>query len=111
MLFANYTGHLTKRFGVEKTVNMIADAGFPAVDITMLDLPDPPFCDDWRSLALRLRTIAKERGISYVQAHAPVGKWDHYIEIFDTTKVKDVVTDVDNVVSISIKCYDEERDF
>lgn len=80
MLFANYTGHLTKRFGVEKTVNMIADAGFPAVDITMLDIPDPPFCDDWRDLAQRLRTIAKERGISYVQAHAPVGKWDHYIE-------------------------------
>ena len=80
MLFANYTSWLSERFGVEKSVEMIADAGFPAVDISMMKLPDPPFCEDWRDLAKRLNKFAEKRGITYIQAHAPVGKWDHYIE-------------------------------
>ena len=80
MLFANYTSWLSERFGVEKSVEMIADAGFPAVDISMMKLPDPPFCEDWRELAKRLNTLAEKRGITYIQAHAPVGKWDYYIE-------------------------------
>ena len=80
MLFANYTSWLSERFGVEKSVEMIADAGFPAVDISMMKLPDPPFCEDWRDLAKRLNKFAEKRGITYIQAHAPVGKWDYYIE-------------------------------
>lgn len=80
MLFAQNTSFLTAKFGVEKTVNMLADAGFPAVDITMTDPCDPPLCKDWRGMAKRLKDIADERGITYIQAHAPVGKWDHYIQ-------------------------------
>ena len=80
MLFAQNTSYLTKKFGVEKSVNMIADAGFPAVDITMYEPVDPPHCADWRELAVRLNAIKAERGIEYVQAHAPVGKWDYYVE-------------------------------
>ncbi len=80
MLFAQYTGRLDKRFGIEKSVNMLADAGFPAVDITMDNLQSPTFSDDWRALADLLLGIAKERGIKYIQAHAPVGKWDYYID-------------------------------
>ena len=77
MLFANYTSWLSERFGVEKSVEMIADAGFPAVDISMMKLPDPPFCEDWRDLAKRLNKFAEKRGITYIRAHAPVGKWDY----------------------------------
>lgn len=80
MLFAQYTGKLDKKFGVEESVNMLADAGFPAVDITMDNLQSPTFADDFRGLADSLLGIAKERGITYIQAHAPVGKWDYYIE-------------------------------
>ena len=80
MLFAQNTSFLTAKFGVEKVVNMLADAGFPAVDITMSAIPDPPFCDDWRELALRLKAIGEERGITYIQGHAPVGGWEHYIK-------------------------------
>ncbi len=79
MLFAQYTGYLSQRVGVEKAVNMLADAGFPAVDIIMKDMPDPPFCSDWRGMAKRLNAIAKERGIKFIQGHAPVGRWEHYI--------------------------------
>lgn len=79
MLFAMNTSFLSQRFGVEKTVNMLADAGFPTVDITMSDPVDPPFCKDWRELAVRLKAIADEKGIKYIQAHAPVGKWEEYI--------------------------------
>ena len=81
MLFAQYTGRLDKRFGIEKSVNMLADAGFPAVDITLqTEHVTPTFCNEWRGLADRLLGIAKERGIVYIQSHAPVGRWDHYIE-------------------------------
>ena len=80
MLFAQYTGKLDKKFGVEKAVNMLSDAGFPAVDITMDNLQSPTFADDFRGLADSLFGIAKERKITYIQAHAPVGRWDYYIE-------------------------------
>ena len=79
MLFAQYTGHLNSRFDIETCVNMIADAGFPAVDITMTQYPDPPFCENWREVAHRLNEIAKRRDITYIQAHAPCGRWDEYI--------------------------------
>ena len=79
MLFSQHTKVLAQKFGVEKAVNMLADAGFPAVDITMGEMPDPPFFDDWRGLAKRLNAIAKEKGIVYNQAHAPVGHWEQYI--------------------------------
>ena len=75
MLFANYTSLLDERFGVETAVEMIADAGFPAVDISMLKPPAPPFSSDWRDLARRLNKIAEKRGITYIQGHAPCGKW------------------------------------
>ena len=64
MLFAQYTGKLDKKFGVEKAVNMLADAGFPAVDITMDNLQSPTFSDDFRGLADSLLGIARERGIT-----------------------------------------------
>ena len=80
MLFANYTSLLDERFGVETAVEMIADAGFPAVDISMLKPPAPPFSSDWRDLARRLNKIAEKRGITYIQGHAPCGKWQYYIE-------------------------------
>ena len=80
MLFAQYTGRLDKKFGVEKAVNMLADAGFPAVDITLDNLVSPEFSDTWRTLADKLVGIAKERGIVYIQSHAPTGRWDYYIE-------------------------------
>ena len=80
MLFAQNTYYLARRFGVEKAVNMLADAGFPAVDITMYESFDPPFCEDWRGLAKRLNSIARERGIEYVQAHAPTGQWPDYVD-------------------------------
>ena len=80
MLFAQNTSFLTARFGVEKTVNMLADAGFSAVDITMSTECDPPYCDNWRELAERLKAIGRERDIVYVQAHAPVGRGEQYIE-------------------------------
>ena len=80
MLFAQTTHGLNTRFGVEGAVNMLADAGFPAVDIAMLSKVDPPFCDDWRGLAKRLKAIKAEKGITYVQAHAPTGGWQEYID-------------------------------
>ena len=80
MLFAQYTSYLAQIFGVEKAVEMLADAGFPAVDISMMNMPDPPLCDDWRELVPRLNAIAKERGIVYIQAHSPCGGWQDYID-------------------------------
>ena len=80
MLFANYTGYLAERVGVERAVEMIADAGFPAVDITMQNPPAPPFCEDFKGLAKRLNEIKEKRNITYIQGHAPVGKWQDYIE-------------------------------
>lgn len=76
MLFSQLTSGLSQRFGVEAAVNMLADAGFPAVDVTMADYPDPPLCEDWRDLTQKLIKIGKERNIKYVQSHAPFGNYE-----------------------------------
>lgn len=80
MLYSQLTEGLSQLFGVENAVNMLADAGFPAVDISMFDPCEPPHCDGWRELAKRLAKVANERGIKYVQSHAPFGTIEYTLE-------------------------------
>lgn len=70
------TEYIDDRFGLEKTIQMIAEAGFTAFDLTLCQscqkggLFD---CDDWREKAQHLREVADAAGIACNQAHAPFG--------------------------------------
>ena len=70
MKLINKTGPLYRRFGIEKAVDMLIDAGFDAIDFTFVDecfeeqLWDKPVYEE-------LRKRAEARGVCFHQAHAP----------------------------------------
>lgn len=81
MLFSNLTGPLCKQYGLVRAVEMMQDAGFPAVDITMAKTHEDIHGDNYRAVARRLVAISERTGLQYVQAHAPYG--GHRRRFFD----------------------------
>lgn len=73
MLFSTSTHTLAQTFGLEKAVDIIMDAGFPAIDMTMFDLTNGAYDDGYRELAKKLLEKTKARGVVFNQAHAPFG--------------------------------------
>lgn len=80
MLFSNQTEFLAKKYGLVRAVEMMIEAGYPAIDITMWDTSACPFTDDYREVAATIKAMADEAGVKFVQAHAPLGGgYDRYL--------------------------------
>lgn len=79
MLFSNQTEFLSNKYGIVKAVEMMIEAGYPAIDISMFDLNACPFTDDYREVAATLKAMADGAGVKFVQAHAPFGGYDRYV--------------------------------
>jgi L-ribulose-5-phosphate 3-epimerase len=73
MRVSTQTSVLSHRFGDEKTIQMIAKAGFDAIDYSMFGskVASPVFGDDYENYARELKHIADESGICFNQTHAP----------------------------------------
>ena len=74
MLLVTQTAELQKRFGIEKAIQMIAEAGFDAIDFSMFEMNDDNSIlnsDKCFEYAKKLKEIAQKSGIRFVQAHAP----------------------------------------
>lgn len=73
MKVSTQTSVLSNRFGDEKTIQMIAQAGFDAIDYSMFGskTASPIFGDDFEDYARNLKHIADENGIYFNQTHAP----------------------------------------
>ena len=70
MKLANKTGGLMRRFGMETAVDMLIEAGFDAIDLSFPeDLYDTMPKDD--NYYKELRKRAEDKGVTFVQAHAP----------------------------------------
>lgn len=62
------------RFGFERSMQLIREAGFPALDHSLDGMVSDksPFCgDDWRAHAERVRACADRLGLKINQTHAP----------------------------------------
>ena len=74
MLLVEQTHNTVDRFGFERGVQMIHDAGFDAIDLSLFKMIFDD-CEwnapDWRELAQKRRAWADARGIRFTQAHAP----------------------------------------
>ena len=71
---------LADKYGIVRAVEMMIEAGYPAIDISMFNLNAPPFTDDYREVAHTLRAMADDAGVRFVQAHAPFGGgYDRYL--------------------------------
>lgn len=74
MILSTQTDYLYRKFGTEKSIDMIADAGFDAIDLTLFDMKNDAsvFCqDNYKELAKALKEKAQGRGLFFNQAHAP----------------------------------------
>ena len=80
MIFSSQTEFLAPRYGLERAVDMLIEAGYPAIDISMFDINACPFTDDYREIAERIKERAYAHGVKFIQAHAPFkGGYDNYI--------------------------------
>lgn len=76
MILCTQTDFLAPRVGYHATVDMLAAAGFDALDLSLFDVaqPDGYFSGaDALERAQQLREYAAARGLSITQAHAPFG--------------------------------------
>ena len=73
MIYSTNTHVLTNR-GVDlyQTVKMIAESGFPAIDLSLIDC-SVALADDYKDSAKRLRSLADSLGFVFNQSHAPFG--------------------------------------
>lgn len=79
MLFSTQTDYLAYYLGLDKAIEVLIDAGYPALDLSMFHT-DRLFVDGWEDQARRLRAYADERGVVFNQAHAPFGGgYDNYV--------------------------------
>ncbi len=80
MLFSNQTEILAEKYGLERAVDMMIEAGYPAIDITMFELNACPFTKDYREVAERLCEKAEKHGVKFIQAHAPFARYEKYMK-------------------------------
>ena len=71
MLFSTQTGDVSDQIGIEKSVQMLIDVGFPCIDISMFNMQDFPFVDGYKEIAYKIRAMADSKGVVFNQAHAP----------------------------------------
>ena len=82
MLFATQTNVMVRAFGLEKGIELLIDAGFPAIDLSLDGDVSYIYADDWKETAEKLRDYAASRNVIFNQAHAPYGfKFDKVPEM------------------------------
>lgn len=80
MKVSTQTHAMSRAFGDEEAIKILARIGFDALDYSMFDEnPDtsPVLANDYESYALKLRKIAEDEGIRFNQAHAPFPSYRH----------------------------------
>ncbi len=73
MILSSTTALLDRKFGYEKAIEILAKAGFDAIDISLCRMgeEDNPFNgEDYKEFAASLVELAKKNGVYFNQAHA-----------------------------------------
>lgn len=74
MRLALNIGYLTRRYTINDAAKLVANAGFTAVDYSLMDMRNPEniyHSDSWQKIAEDHGTILREHGVPVVQTHAP----------------------------------------
>jgi sugar phosphate isomerase/epimerase len=73
MIYSTTLDTLALDFGREKGIEIIANAGFPAIDLTLFRDISFAFSSDWKDNVKKYKKIAENCGVFFNQAHAPFG--------------------------------------
>ena len=76
MKLSTQTDIFAKKFGEEKAVEMLAQIGYDAIDLSCFDMthkdaPTPKNTAEYKAYAKKLKQIAENNGVYFNQAHAP----------------------------------------
>ena len=74
MLISTQTGHSVGRFGFEKGVQTLKDAGYDCLDLSLFEMirDDSAYvAGDWRALVKERKAYCDANGIIFNQSHAP----------------------------------------
>lgn len=82
MLFSSQSATLNQRLGLDRAIDVMIEAGYPCIDISLFNHNDYLFADDWQDTARRIRHQVDAHGVIFNQAHAPFGGgYDHYTTV------------------------------
>ena len=71
MLLSTETNSIVKRFGQEKSFEILKKAGFDACDFSFYNYVDELLCDDYMEKAQNTKELLNKAGLLCNQAHAP----------------------------------------
>lgn len=71
MIISNMTGFLAKKHGIVKAVELLIEAGFDGIDVSMMDTGAFPYTDDYKEVCAEIKAMCDRAGVKIVQAHAP----------------------------------------
>ena len=77
MKISNTTGVLQERFGARKAARLLCEAGFEAIDLSLIEIDDF-YSNSYSAICTDLREIADSFGVSFNQAHAPFHREEQY---------------------------------
>lgn len=73
MLFSSQTSTAVKRFGIKEGIKVLAEAGYPCLDLGIYDYTNALRSGEWKTIAKEYKECAECFGIEYNQGHAPFG--------------------------------------
>ena len=73
MLYSSQSATAVKRFGIREGIRVLAEAGYPCLDLSFYDHTENLRSGDWRPIAEEYNAVSRELGIKYNQGHAPFG--------------------------------------
>ena len=80
MQYSTQTLELARAFGILPAIDILRDAGFTLLDLSLDGNLGELLERDYRAFAYEIRNQAEKKGVSFIQAHAPFGGgYDHYL--------------------------------
>lgn len=106
MLLSTQTEYLTNRFGMEKGIRMLCEAGFDALDFSMFSLgnENDPLNTEGNAYIENIKKTANEYGVVFNQAHAPFPSCKENDEEYNKKMFKAIVRamEICNILEIGI---------
>ena len=73
MLYSTETATAVRRFGIKEGIKILAEAGYPCLDVSFCDHTEEIRRGEWQDIAKEYREAAQLYGVKYNQGHAPFG--------------------------------------
>ncbi len=103
MKLVTTTGRLEHHFGLKKAIDILATAGYDALDLSMFEEAKHYNGVYDKDFYLDIKSYAEDKGISFVQAHAPFGSSFRDDEARTKQRFDEIVTSIKNASYLGVK--------